>query len=1184
MEIRLLGPLEVRVEDQVVKLPRRQQRALLAALALRAGEVVSTDRLVEDLWGEAPPASANGSLQNVVFGLRKLLGRHLVLTQPPGYRLAVAPEAVDALRFEALLAEARAAEGARQVELLREALALWRGAALADLAFEPFAGAEIARLEELRLGALEQRLDADLALGRHAALVPELESLVAEQPLRERLRGQLMLALYRSGRQAEALEVYRAARLALADELGLDPSPELQELERSILRQETSLSVSTETADAVPPRAQTAERRLVTVLAARPAADDDPETMQRRLDEVLAAVRESLARHGGELERFGPEGLVAVFGAAAPRDDDALRALRAAVELELPAGIATGEVVAGDRGVAGPVVTRAAGLARAAGVLLDPRTHELVRDAATTEPTGDAFRLLELDPEAQGRTRRLDAPLVGRNAELERLQAAFDAILAKGSCHVVSVLGEPGIGKTRLARELLARLGDTAEVLVARCLSSGEGATFLPLLAALRRAEPERVLLAEPDAELVAARLTALAGPDASSLGESYWAVRRLLETLGRERPVVLLLDDVHWAEPALLDLVDYLADRVAKPLFVLCLARPELERVLGEPIRLGPLAAEEAHAVARGAAELDEETRTRIVELAEGNALYIEQLAAFAAESAEGLPATLEAVLAGRLGQLAADERVVLQRAAVVGREFTRGAVAALSEVPIDPQLASLGRRGLVHAVSDAEPGDDAYSFHHVLLRDAAYATVTKRERATLHEHVAAWLDRDGPGEDALVGYHLEQAALFRHELGEKAEGLAAAAGERLGHAGMRAARHGDVVAAAALLRRACALLPEGLTRGVLLCESAAVLRSTGDNPAATAALLEAREIDAPLSQARAKLEIAHERAILNGEDPIATFQRVTAEVMPTLEKHGDARSLGRAWMLIGDAHAMVLQHEEWGQAARRGAEYLLSVGWLPTSAYLQMAAVCVYGPTPVSEGIARCHELLHDARDSRIATAAISTRLADLLAMAERNEEAATLLEDSKVTFEEFGDRLLLTNSWGVGCSRVLRLAGDGRRAFAVLDDACAALEEMEQTGFLSTRTGELAALALELGAHDEAQRLVDRGRAISPADDIQSQTLWRGVQARLDLLDGRARSAMRLADEAAELVAATDGLNIRAWTQLVQSETVRDRDPARADDLAGGAQRLYVDKGNLAELRLARERGLLTSLTPS
>ena len=779
VEIRLLGPLEVRNGEKVAPLPRRQQRALLAALALRAGEVVSTDRLIADLWGENAPASATGSLQNTVSALRKAIGRDVVVTQAPGYRLAVERDAVDSHRFERLVKQGRKADLPERARLLSEALALWRGPALADLEEEEFARLEASRLDELRVEAQQERIDAELQLGRHTALVGELEQLVDAHPLRERLRGQLMLALYRCGRQAEALEVYRAARLALSDELGLDPSPELQELERRILRQDPDLLDTPLVAatDGAPGR-EVSELRLVTVLAATPPAAEDPEHHRRLLDETLALVRDTLNRHGGSLERFGPEGLVAVFGADGPADDDAIRAVIAARELGLPAGVATGEVVGGT----GAVVTRAAELARVGGIRLDERTAALARSE-----------------------RRLDAPLVGRGEELERLRGSFAAARESGRCRVVTVIGEPGIGKTRLARELALREGDTATVLVARCVAHGDGATFLPLLGALHRAEPEKALAGEEDSGLVLARLAALAeGAQTAPLGESYWAVRRLLEALGRRTPVLLVLDDVHWAEPALVDLIDYLADRASAPLLVLCLARPELERPLGETLPLGPLSEDEARAVVAGTAEVEEETCERIVELAEGNALYAEQLASFAADGGEGLPPTLEAVLAGRLGRLDPAERAVLQRAAVLGREFSLGAVAALVGGEVAHELLSLSRAGFVHAAAAADPGDDGYTFHHVLLRDAAYAGLTKADRADLHERAAAWIDRDGPGDDAIAGYHLGQAVLYRRGLGEDADELAATAGERLGEAGMRVWRANDVAAAVSLLGRA--------------------------------------------------------------------------------------------------------------------------------------------------------------------------------------------------------------------------------------------------------------------------------------------------------------------------------------------------------------------------------------------
>jgi DNA-binding SARP family transcriptional activator len=244
LEFRILGPLEVASNGDVRTIAAQKQRALLALLLLHAGEVLSTDRLVDGLWGESPPRTATTSLQNTVSQLRKVLGADVVVTRPSGYLLSVEPEALDLTKFERLVARAQTLEAAERAAVLREALALWRGDPLAELAFEPFAAVELPRLVELRVAALEQRIEADLELERHAAVVPELETLVRQHPLRERFREQLMLALYRSGRQGDALQAYHEARRALVGDLGIEPSPALQQLHAAILRQDARLDSS----------------------------------------------------------------------------------------------------------------------------------------------------------------------------------------------------------------------------------------------------------------------------------------------------------------------------------------------------------------------------------------------------------------------------------------------------------------------------------------------------------------------------------------------------------------------------------------------------------------------------------------------------------------------------------------------------------------------------------------------------------------------------------------------------------------------------------------------------------------------------------------------------------------------------------------------------------------------------
>ena len=337
MEFRLLGPLEIVERDRSLALGAGKQKALLAILLLNANEVVSTDRLHDELWGESPPATAAKSIQLYVSRLRKELGEGRLVTRPPGYVLKVEPHELDAARFRRLVGEARDIEPERAARKLREALDLWRGPPLADLEYEPFAQPEIARLREARLAALEQRIDADLAAGRHAALVGELEALVSEHPLRERLWAQLMLALYRSSRQAEALEAYRAARRSLSEELGLEPGTELKQLEQAILTHDPELDLAQPSAAPRRTPAPAAPERSVLVVP--DALEDLPRLLRiaeplagapppREL--VIAAVvagaelgpaTAALADRRDELHGRGVPARAAAFTSPAPGDD-----------------------------------------------------------------------------------------------------------------------------------------------------------------------------------------------------------------------------------------------------------------------------------------------------------------------------------------------------------------------------------------------------------------------------------------------------------------------------------------------------------------------------------------------------------------------------------------------------------------------------------------------------------------------------------------------------------------------------------------------------------------------------------------------------------------------------------------------------------------------------------------------
>jgi DNA-binding SARP family transcriptional activator/class 3 adenylate cyclase len=891
VEFRILGPLEVLDDGRPVALPGGRGRALLALLILHAGEVISADRLIDELWGEGPPPTATTALQGLVSTLRKRLeparsggeARAVLRTVPPGYVLATDPTSVDANLFRRLLEEASGATAAERSARLRRALSLWRGPALAEFTYQPFAQREITTLEELRLVSIEERAEADLALGRHGQLVAELEALVAEHPFRERLRGQLMVALYRAGRQAEALAVYREARQALAEELGIEPGPELRQLEGAILRQDPALDLepSHEAALAAPgkplhPVPGTAaaepwlsgERRTVTVvfvdLAVSHGAGDgaDPEARWRIVARSIDLAAGVLRHHGATVEELVGDVLVGLFGIPVAHEDDALRAVRAAVELrgalkafneeverdrgiQLPirAGIETGEVVvptdaSRQATTSGDAVNVAARLQRAAGqaeILVGEGIRRVLRHAAVLEavqragqdgPGGSlaAWRLVDLVRGIPPITRRFGAPMVGRTAELARLRAAFKWAVRQGTAYRFTVLGDAGIGKSRLAREFAEALGAEVQVLTGHCLAYGDGITFWPLREVLLQATGSRgldglaeLLIGEVDGEWGGGRVAVAMGPtqEPGSANELFPAVRRLFEALASPRPLVLTLEDLHWAEPTFLDLIEYIAGWGRASVFLLCLARPELieERPAwgaggrnADTLALEPLPSTETEKLIAdrlAGTVLPPDTLTRIVEIAQGNPLFVEQMvAAFQDDGTITLPASVHALLAARLDRLGPAERDLLRCAAVVGTDFSADGLLALVPEQARPfvakHLRTLERKQLIRP---ARPVDKGFSFRHALIQLAAYRSMTREDRARLHQRFAEWLETEAPDLppefDELVGYHLEEAVTQRRALGipeEDDPGLAVRAGEHLATAGaprLRPVRH---------------------------------------------------------------------------------------------------------------------------------------------------------------------------------------------------------------------------------------------------------------------------------------------------------------------------------------------------------------------------------------------------------
>jgi DNA-binding SARP family transcriptional activator len=823
MDFRILGQTEVLDGERRLELPGGRGRALLGLLILHAGEPVAADRIVDELWGEDHPRTATTVVQGLVSRLRRTLepGRaaerswSLLVTSANGYRLAIEPECIDANRFKLLLDEARRATPRERQATLSGALSLWRGPALADFVYEPFAQRAITALEELRIEAIEDRVDADLALGRAGELVAELEELIAGHPFRERLRGLLMLALYRSGRQAEALEAYRMTRLLLVEELGIEPGTALRDLEAAILRQDPSLARPVGTQ--APEQAREAssswlprERRTVTVLAldvataAEPGVD--PEAVARLETESVRVAVEVLERYGARVEHLLGGAVMAFFGFPLAHEDDPLRAVRAALEVRtavrssLRAGIETGEIVVRGPGagvhdaVAGAVVTGASRLQQAAAdgdVIVGPAAARVLRGAVILKPPGDlivggtqvaGWRVLELVPGSSAVQRAFDAPMFGREAELTRLRSAFRRAVRSGVVEAVTVLGEAGIGKSRLAREVAASLGGDADVITLRCPAEGER-PFPPVREAIVEAAGLRgwralhhLLASGGHLDEIAAAIELR--PEPATAADLFSALRRLFEVLASQKPLLTVIDDLHWADPTLLDLVDRLSRETAGQILLLCLARPDVRErrpEFGGPdvLRLGPLSSSDVESlVVERAVTIDAQSLGRIVELSQGNALFAEQLLAAVEDDADAVPLSLRGLLTMRLDRLGPGERDVLRCASVAGMEVSQDAVEALLPERARPfvqrHLEVLERKRLVERVDTTR-----LRFPHALIRLSAYQSMTRDDRAHLHERLAMWLEcasPDQPSElDQLIRYHIEQAQMHREAAGAR-------------------------------------------------------------------------------------------------------------------------------------------------------------------------------------------------------------------------------------------------------------------------------------------------------------------------------------------------------------------------------------------------------------------------------
>jgi len=880
----------------------------------------------------------------------------------------------------------------------------------------------------------------------------------------------------------------------------------------------------------------------------------DPEQLRRVMAEYFAVARAAIERHGGTVEKFIGDAVMAVFGVPTVREDDALRAVRAAIELrdgaqvDVRIGVNTGEVVtgSGETLVTGDSVNVAARLeqaARVGEVLIGGPTFALVRDAVDAEllppiqakgksDPVTAYRVVSLTGETAF-ARRTDAPLVGRERERDQLDDAWERARTERACVQFTILGSAGVGKSRLVSEFLR--GVDGSVISGRCLSYGEGITYWPVVEAVKQ------LLGDEPAPNTS--IAALLGDGDAAAEDIALAVRRLFESSARQRPLVVYFDDLQWAEPTFLDLIEHVTDwsRDA-PLLVLCSARPDLlelrpawggGKLNASTVLLEPLTERQtAELIQRllGSAQLSVDLRKRIADAAEGNPLFVEQMLAMAQDSRDeevSVPPTIQALLSARLDQLPNGERAALERGAVEGQVFHRGAVQALApdDSAVPEQLMGLVRKELVRPTTATVPEDDAFRFRHLLIRDAAYDALPKAARAELHERFAAWLEEHG-GDlvelDEILGHHLEQAARYCSELGRDSDELALRAGMHLTAGGRRAVFRGDFAAGRRLLSRAVELLDEGSPqRGAALPWLGVALYSGGDLVGSDRVLSEA--VDSAEGEDAAIAFFT--RCLGRGHNPVEgeTIASLERDVRARLATLGDASSLAYA----EGYHALTRLLFWQGRTAEQLEAAQLARTYAREAGISVLEGMCagfigtalMYGDSTWDEYETFAQGFLAERdRLGRVVDNALSG-LAVAASARSRADEAARLFGDYEAALIERGDEYSLRTQ-GQNHGFGLYLAGDLEESVRVYRRSWDALGEVGERGFRSTLGGLFALALLEAGCRGEAEAILTEAEALGSEDDWLTTASVELVRSRLATRDGRHEDAVAAARLAADL----------------------------------------------------------------
>jgi class 3 adenylate cyclase len=941
----------------------------------------------------------------------------------------------------------------------------------------------------------------------------------------------------------------------------------------------------------------------------------DPELLREAMGRYHAELRTILERHGGTVEKFIGDAAMAVFGIPQVHEDDALRAVRAADEirhavgrlnLQARIGINTGEVFAGkgETLVTGDAVNVAARLEQAAQsgqVLIGETTERLVRDGIRAEPVEPlvlkgkaepvpAYRLVELLPGIPAFSRPIDAPFVGRDRELETLKRALARAVDEWSPQLTTILGPPGIGKSRLARELIHQ--SDARILVGRCLSYGQGITYWPLAEIVSEVGDLRsVLDDDSEAELAASRIeVALGTAQATASSEEIaWGFRKLFESLARENPLIVVVDDIHWAEATLLDLIEYLASFTRDaPLLLLCVARPDLfefrpgwaaPKPNAALVTLEPLANDETETLVDELRDVPDDTKSRIVKAAEGNPLFVEQLLAMHAEGGNGeldIPPTLQALLAARIDRLGPEERAVVECASIEGRLFHRGSVTELlpeQERPlVGSHLMTLVRKEFIRPDRGLIRGDDAFRFGHVLIRDAAYESIPKRSRADLHERFADWMESSlgGDAPEEIVGYHLEQAFRYRAELGQldaTTHALGRRASERLGVGARRAFARIDTPAAVNLISRAVSLLPPNDPARIELVPTMRVMQGIGgDLTWAHDVLREAIAAGDEGVKAHALVQRSFLRLFTEPDVRPADLIEVAEDAIAVFDRLGDELGLARAWRLKAQAHYLGRRAGVSVKASEQALLHIRRAGepfeeweiieWLVIALSL--------GPVPAPEAAGRCHKLLDDVSGNPLFEAVLAAFAAHLQAMRGRATEAEELILRARRAMAEHGETLWRLS---IEIASVPLRAGDAAGAERELRPAYEALKTMGEKTHFSTMVELLANAVYMQGRHEEAEELTRECEEAARPNDIHAHIRWRAIRAKVMGRKGEFESADMLAREAVAFAAESDFLNSHADALVDQAEVLRlagrREDASSAVESAIG---LYEQKANV------------------